>query len=220
MRRARRRGACSRRASCPPTRRPTRRCGRSCISSITGATGPADRNAAVVDLLPEDRQPGDRIVADVLADGRTVLTEPEAKAVLKAYDIPVVETLTAADPAEAGAVAARLGFPVVLKVLSPTSPTSPTSAASISTCARRRRWSRRRARSCAPRTRRRRRAHQRLHGADDGEPARRARAHRRDRRGRGVRPDHAVRPRRHRRRGDRRPRDRPAAAQPRCWRAR
>ena len=74
---------------------------------------------SVTRLLPEDRSRADRIVADVLADGRTVLTEPEAKAVLKAYDIPVVETLTAGDPAEAGAVAARLGFPVVLKVLSP-----------------------------------------------------------------------------------------------------
>jgi acetyltransferase len=70
-------------------------------------------------LLPADRSIAARIVPDVLAEGRTVLTEPEAKSVLKAYDIPVVETLTAADPAEAGAVAVRLGFPVVLKVLSP-----------------------------------------------------------------------------------------------------
>jgi acetyltransferase len=65
-----------------------------------------------------DRATAARIVNDVLADGRTVLTEVEAKSVLKAYDIPVVETLTAANPKEAGEVAARIGFPVVLKVLS------------------------------------------------------------------------------------------------------
>ena len=48
------------------------------------------------------------------------LTEPEAKAVLEAYDIPVVETVTAADPAGGGRGSPRgIGFPVVLKILSP-----------------------------------------------------------------------------------------------------
>jgi acetyltransferase len=69
-------------------------------------------------LFAQDRSAAARIAADVLADGRTVLTEPEAKAVLKAYDIPVVQTMVAADPKEAGQLAARIGFPVVLKVLS------------------------------------------------------------------------------------------------------
>jgi acetyltransferase len=70
-------------------------------------------------LFPQDRSQAARIAADVLADGRTVLTEPEAKAVLKAYDIPVVETRVASDPQMAGRLAARIGFPVVIKVLSP-----------------------------------------------------------------------------------------------------
>jgi acetyltransferase len=74
---------------------------------------------SVSHLLRADRTAAARIVADVLAEGRSVLTEPEAKAVLRAYDIPTVETLVAADPEDAGRLAARIGFPLVLKVLSP-----------------------------------------------------------------------------------------------------
>jgi acetyltransferase len=74
---------------------------------------------SVTQLLRADRTTAAKIIADVLAEGRSILTEPEAKAVLGAYDIPVVETLVAADPEEAGRLATRIGFPVVLKVLSP-----------------------------------------------------------------------------------------------------
>lgn len=60
------------------------------------------------------------IVAQVLAAGREWLTEPEAKAVLEAYRIPVVATrVAAADPEAAAQVAAALGFPVALKIASP-----------------------------------------------------------------------------------------------------
>jgi acetyltransferase len=59
-----------------------------------------------------------RLIVAVLKSGRSVLTEPEAKSVLAAYDIPTVATRTAADPAEAGRVAADLTFPVVIKILS------------------------------------------------------------------------------------------------------
>jgi acetyltransferase len=69
--------------------------------------------------LRTDRGAAARVVADVLAQGRSVLTEPEAKAVLRAYEIPVVETLVARSPEEAGELATRIGFPLVLKVLSP-----------------------------------------------------------------------------------------------------
>ena len=69
--------------------------------------------------LPQNGGAAAKLIAGVLAEGRTILSEPEAKAVLTAYGIPVVETLVAADPEEAGRLAARLGFPVVLKVLSP-----------------------------------------------------------------------------------------------------
>ena len=48
--------------------------------------------------------------------GRTLLTELESKEILKSYGIPVVETLFAADAAQAAALASHLGFPVALKL--------------------------------------------------------------------------------------------------------
>ena len=52
--------------------------------------------------------------------GRVILTEVEAKRVLAAYGIPVVETRVAATAGEAVRMAAELGFPVVLKLHSET----------------------------------------------------------------------------------------------------
>ena len=73
-------------------------------------------------LLPAQQPDTARIRAALqaaLAAGRTMLTEPEAKAVLQACGIPVVPTLqVAADSAAAAAAAASVGFPVVLKILS------------------------------------------------------------------------------------------------------
>jgi acetyltransferase len=54
-----------------------------------------------------------------LAAGRTTLTEPEAKEVLTAYGIPVVETRIAHTIEELPARAAAIGYPVALKILSP-----------------------------------------------------------------------------------------------------
>jgi len=58
------------------------------------------------------------IVHGALADKREILTEPEAKRVLAAYGIPVVPTEIVLDAAEAAASAARIGFPVAVKILS------------------------------------------------------------------------------------------------------
>ncbi|MEP9350119.1 bifunctional acetate--CoA ligase family protein/GNAT family N-acetyltransferase [Xanthobacter sp. KR7-225] len=65
-----------------------------------------------------DRDKARQMVDAVLAQGRSVLTEFEAKAVLAAYDIPVVDTRIAASPEEAGRLAGEIGGPVVVKVLS------------------------------------------------------------------------------------------------------
>jgi acetyltransferase len=59
------------------------------------------------------------VVTEALAAGRTVLSEPEAKAVLAAYGVPVVETRIAKDPAEAAAIARSLPGPIAIKILSP-----------------------------------------------------------------------------------------------------
>jgi len=54
-----------------------------------------------------------------LAGGRSLLTEPEAKSVLSAYGIPVIETRTATTGEEAARLAGEIGFPVALKLASP-----------------------------------------------------------------------------------------------------
>jgi acetyltransferase len=60
------------------------------------------------------------IVDAALAAGREMLTEPEAKELLAACGVPVVPTRSvAATPEAAAAAASALGFPVVLKILSP-----------------------------------------------------------------------------------------------------
>jgi acetyltransferase len=66
-----------------------------------------------------DRATARRVIDGALAAGRTVLTEPEAKAVLAAYGAPVVETHVAANVEEALQLADRVGYPVALKILSP-----------------------------------------------------------------------------------------------------
>jgi acetyltransferase len=59
------------------------------------------------------------VIDGALASGRDWLTEPEAKDLLAAYRIPVVQTRTVADAEEAVAAAAAIGFPVAVKILSP-----------------------------------------------------------------------------------------------------
>jgi acetyltransferase len=59
------------------------------------------------------------LVQSALASGRTLLTEPEAKAVLDACHIAVVRTQRVeASPKAAVSAAQAMGFPVVLKILS------------------------------------------------------------------------------------------------------
>jgi acetyltransferase len=54
-----------------------------------------------------------------LAEGRTLLDEVESKALLGHFGIAAPPSIVAADPQGAAEAARRLGFPVVLKVLSP-----------------------------------------------------------------------------------------------------
>ncbi|MFT3784543.1 MAG: GNAT family N-acetyltransferase [Tepidisphaeraceae bacterium] len=57
-----------------------------------------------------------KIIEQVRAEGRNLLTEFESKQVLAAYRIPTVETYRATTTDEAVSAAAKLGFPVVLKL--------------------------------------------------------------------------------------------------------
>lgn len=61
----------------------------------------------------------DKIIAQARSEGRTALLEPEAKAVCVAYGIPVTKFSVAKTEKEALEFAGEIGFPVVLKVVSP-----------------------------------------------------------------------------------------------------
>ena len=73
--------------------------------------------------IPEDFEPDPgaarAVIERALAAGRELLTEAEAKQVLAAYRIPVAETRVVASVAELEAAGAALGYPLVLKVVSP-----------------------------------------------------------------------------------------------------
>jgi acetyl coenzyme A synthetase (ADP forming)-like protein len=59
------------------------------------------------------------IIDKVKAEGRTSLTAPEGKLVCDAYGIPVPQEGVAKSAAEAARLASQMGFPVVLKIVSP-----------------------------------------------------------------------------------------------------
>ncbi|MBT5049367.1 MAG: bifunctional acetate--CoA ligase family protein/GNAT family N-acetyltransferase [Rhodospirillaceae bacterium] len=59
------------------------------------------------------------IIANVLTSGRTMLSETESKDLLQTYGIPVIETRSVRTSGDAAKIAADIGFPVALKILSP-----------------------------------------------------------------------------------------------------
>ncbi len=63
--------------------------------------------------------PFESIVAAARAEGRTLLTEVEAKQVLREAGISATETSLARSHKEAESLAEAMGYPVVLKVISP-----------------------------------------------------------------------------------------------------
>jgi acetyltransferase len=64
------------------------------------------------------RGKAERILREVRASSRTVLTEYESKQLLKAYGIPTVETRIAVTEQEALQAAEDIGYPIVLKLYS------------------------------------------------------------------------------------------------------
>ncbi len=60
-----------------------------------------------------------QIISDARAIGRTALTEIEAKRVFKAYGLPVTGTELARSEEEAVKFANEIGYPVVMKIVSP-----------------------------------------------------------------------------------------------------
>ncbi|HET7865857.1 MAG TPA: acetate--CoA ligase family protein, partial [Burkholderiaceae bacterium] len=69
---------------------------------------------------PADAEAARAVIRQALAEGRELLDEVQAKAVLQAYGIPVVATVAVGPTAAAAAAAAQqCGYPVALKILSP-----------------------------------------------------------------------------------------------------
>src|SRR4029450_2472035 len=60
-----------------------------------------------------------RVLDTVKAEKRTSLTAPEGKLVCDAYGIPVPKEGVATSAAEAAKIATGMGFPVVMKIVSP-----------------------------------------------------------------------------------------------------
>jgi len=59
------------------------------------------------------------ILRKASSERREVLNLPESLSFLEAYKIPTIKTLVAKTPKEAATAASKLGYPVVLKILSP-----------------------------------------------------------------------------------------------------
>lgn len=78
----------------------------------------AETPPSIPEEFSPDTEAARQVIDTALADGREWLTEPEAKAVMAAYAIPVVPAQAAPDPEAAARVAARLATPVALKILS------------------------------------------------------------------------------------------------------
>lgn len=75
--------------------------------------------AATLDDFTPDRAQAGVLLEQALHDGREWLDGAPAQALLRAYGIPGVETVKARDVEEAVAAANRIGYPVVLKIVSP-----------------------------------------------------------------------------------------------------
>ncbi|MFA4965563.1 MAG: bifunctional acetate--CoA ligase family protein/GNAT family N-acetyltransferase [Thermoleophilia bacterium] len=74
--------------------------------------------ADILQDFEPDRDAVKRIFVNVARDGRAILSEPEAKNVLEAYQIPTVKTVVATTAEECAKAAEDIGFPVAIKILS------------------------------------------------------------------------------------------------------
>jgi acetate---CoA ligase (ADP-forming) len=66
-----------------------------------------------------DREASLKIIQAARAEGRTSLTEIEAKQVFSLYGLPITQTALARTEEEAVQLASKIGFPVVMKIVSP-----------------------------------------------------------------------------------------------------
>ena len=73
----------------------------------------------LAELDPPDVEGAQLIIEGALAESRSLLSSLETRALLRAFNIPMVPAMAARSPNEALAAAEYLGFPVAMKILSP-----------------------------------------------------------------------------------------------------
>jgi acetyl coenzyme A synthetase (ADP forming)-like protein len=69
--------------------------------------------------MPTNKTDVRRVLDTVKAEGRSALTAPEGKVLCEAYGITIPKEGVATSAAEAATIASGIGFPVVLKIVSP-----------------------------------------------------------------------------------------------------
>src|ERR1700729_2719906 len=70
-------------------------------------------------MMKSDKALVRQVLEQAKAAGRTALTAPEAKGICDAYGIAVPKEGVANDAAAAAALASTIGYPVVMKIVSP-----------------------------------------------------------------------------------------------------
>ena len=93
------------------------------INALSALHEYAEIRAMVNDIIPEatkkDRESALKIIQQARDEHRDALTEIEAKQVFAAYGLPITKSYLATSEDEAIKFAAQIGYPVVMKVVSP-----------------------------------------------------------------------------------------------------
>lgn len=74
---------------------------------------------SMVGHMAPDRSAARALVREAIANKRLLLSDPETKAILRAYGLALVETRAAPDVEAAVAAARAIGYPVAVKILTP-----------------------------------------------------------------------------------------------------
>ncbi len=74
---------------------------------------------SMVGHMAPDRSTARALVREAIANKRLLLSDPETKAILRAYGLALVETRAAPDIEAAVAAARAIGYPVAVKILTP-----------------------------------------------------------------------------------------------------
>jgi acetyltransferase len=74
---------------------------------------------SMVGTVAPDRSAARALVKEAIAAKRLLLSDPESKAILRAYGLALVETRAAGDVDAAVAAARAIGYPVAVKILTP-----------------------------------------------------------------------------------------------------